>query len=114
MTEKEFNKKFHGVIGPIYRGASYPAFCPTGINEKNFSDDLRIKWLDISFKTDDNGNINTISIEWESQLWDEYGVNGVKKEICRCFKHIGYNGKVQLYIYDRDGEGSKKSTFTLK
>lgn len=111
MTESEFNKKFHGVVGPAYRGAKYPKFDPAGINELNFSDDLRLKNYDDHFHTDDDGNIAEVVIDWESQLWDENGIDGLKDEIARCFKHIGYDGKTTLHVFDRDGEGDVEVCF---
>ena len=113
MTEKEFGKKFHGVISPKYRGAPTPKFDPVGINEQKFSDDLRFKEYDIDLESNADGEIAKVVIDWRSQCWDPDGIDGVVDEVTRCFKNIGYDGDVELHIYDRDGEGDEVVQFKV-
>ena len=43
LTQEEFRKRFKGVIGPEYWGASYPEFQPCAINEEKFEKACRYK-----------------------------------------------------------------------
>lgn len=113
MTTKEFNKLFHGVACPKYRGAAYPKFDPAAINESKFSDALRFKDFNTDFMCDPDGEISTVEIDWMSQDWDENGIDGFKAEIERCFRHIGYLGNVEIHVYDRDGFEDKTIEFVI-
>ena len=98
MTEKEFNKKFNGVAGPLYRGAAYPKFDPAAINESEFEDECRHK--EVNWELDEDKN--ELAIDWLTQesadkhtlLW---------KEVKRCLEHIGFDGQVNLTLTSRDG-----------
>jgi len=98
MTEKEFDKKFHEVIGPTCRGAAYPEFDPAGINESKFEDACRYKEYDVSF----NEKHQTIKIDWKTQEDCSHHEKFVE-ELVRCFKHIGFEGLIKLRLYDRNG-----------
>lgn len=102
MTKKQFNSRFHGVNGPAYRGAPMPAFDPAAVNESEFSDALRFKTYDFSFKSD-----GCIDIDWELQSWDEDGIDGLIAEIKRCLGCIGFTGHAMLSVHDRDGENEE-------
>ena len=98
MTKKQFSSRFHGVNGPEYRGAPYPKFDPAAVNECEFSDELRFKNYDFSFKDD-----GSIDIDWESQSWDEDGIDELSAEIKHCLDYIGFRGHAMLSVHDRDG-----------
>ena len=108
MTKKQFNSRFHGVNIPAYRGAPYPKFDPAAVNESEFSDALRFKNYDFSFKND-----GSIDIDWESQSWDEDGIDGFVNEVKRCLKHIGFEGDCTIHLFDRDGECDIEIDFTI-
>lgn len=98
MTNKEFDKKFHGVISPKCRGAAYPKFDPAGINESKFEDDCRYKECDIDF----NSEHGIVKIDWTTQSNCSCHKMFVE-ELVRCFKHIGFDGLIKLRLHDRDG-----------
>lgn len=99
MTAEEFNEKFQGVIGPAYAGACYPAFEQCGINEKNFAHELRCKHADIDIN--DEG---VLTVKWCSQdPFTREDRDDFDKELIRCAQAIGYDGNINVRLFDRDG-----------
>lgn len=111
MTKFEFFKKFHGTICPAYRGDEYPPFDKFGINEKNFSDALRLK--DVNFDFRSSKTYDEVYVLWKSQSWDDDGINGFLDEIKRCFTEIGFTGRIRVKLYDRDGWNEETYTFFI-
>ena len=111
MTKKTFYKKFHGVCGPTYRGGAYPSFDPYAINESKFADELRFKEFTTDFEEAKDG-VDTITISWTSQNWNDDGISSLVKEIIRCFESIGFVGNVVLHLRDRYNEHNATREFT--
>lgn len=111
MDSKTFWKQWKGINIPEYRGAPAPEFDPAKINETEFADELRIKELDSDFIPGENGNEDRVKLEWAAQSWNADGLNGLVDEIKRCFKYIGFIGKVELEIWERGCRGEDESAF---
>ena len=115
MTAEEFVRK-HGKVhvnGPKYRGGPNPPFEDDRINESEFSDDLRVKSLNI-----DTNYYNVISIDWESQAWDDNFKDFII-EVKRCYNYLankfGLEEKVEIiiHLHDRDDTGSTNISFNI-
>jgi len=106
MTEQEFDKAFHGIKAPAYRGASYPKFDPAAINMSRVPDELRVKEFEYTFNEGEDSIDDELHVKWKSQEWDEYGVDEVIDEMTRCLSDIGFIGTVYLHIFERGYEGS--------
>ena len=105
--KKKFDNLFSNdvVCGPIYRGAPFPKFDPSKINEKNFDDELREKWSSFKFIEGDDYTNDTIAIEWESQEWTD-DIESLVNEIARFLKYHHFIGNVELTIYERGYKGT--------
>ena len=105
MTKKEFNGVFGGVNGPEYLGAPFPEDIYICINEGSFNPALRYKEYDVHF----NENENIIYLDWTSQSWpDNDNIDDFVQEVQRCFKYIGFTGKVKINIWMRGKKYSEK------
>ena len=98
MTEKQFKKRFKGVISPPFRGAKYPRFRKHGINESKFEDGCRHKGFCIQFFE----QTQSVKVDWLTQE-SCFQHSAFDAELTRCFKVIGVTGGVHVSLRDRDG-----------
>lgn len=115
MIAEEFVRKHSRVHvnGPKYRGAPQPPFEDEKINESEFSDNLRVKSINI-----ETNEYNVISIDWESQLWDENFKDFIM-EFKRCYKYLAKKFNLEekveiiIHLHDRDNTGSTNISFNI-
>ena len=98
ITEKQFKKRFKGVISPPCRGAKYPRFRKYGINESKFEDGCRYKECGIRFLE----KTQSVKVNWITQE-SCFEHSAFDAELTRCFKLLGVSGGVHVLLRDRDG-----------
>ena len=98
LTQEEFRKRFKGVIGPEYWGASYPEFQPCAINEEKFEKACRYKNFLFCF----DERTQSVKVNWVSQ--EECDPHQkFDAELIRCFTEIGVSGRISVKLRNRDG-----------
>ena len=105
MTKTEFKNKFFGISNReceysslTGRPAPWPPFIGNAINIEKIEHECRDKWARISL--DEKNQV--VNVEWETQ---EECIHHdlLDAEIMRCMKHIGFKGRIEVNLFDRDG-----------